>query len=100
MDKAHNDILEFAAGFGLPAAFLWWGLLAWLVVICGRGVIVRRRYRMLPALGLAATILVAIHSIFDFSLQMPAVALTYAVILGIGVAQAFPTTKQMQGGEA
>jgi O-antigen ligase len=100
MDKAHNDILEFAAGFGLPAAFLWWGLLAWLVVICGRGVIVRRRHRMLPALGLAATILVSIHSIFDFSLQMPAVALTYAVILGMGVAQAFPTTKQMEGGEA
>jgi hypothetical protein len=42
-------------------------------------------------LTVAATALVGFHSIFDFSLQIPAIALTYAVILGLGVAQAAPT---------
>jgi O-antigen ligase len=96
MDKAHNDILEFVAGFGLPAAVLWWSALAWLVAICGRGIFTRKRHRVLPAVALGASILVAIHSIFDFSLQMPAIALTYAAILGLGAAQAFPTSQNVE----
>jgi O-antigen ligase len=97
MDKAHNDFLEFMAGFGLPAAILWWGLLVWLVLLCALGIFVRRRHRVLPAIALGASILVGIHSIFDFSLQMPAIALLYAAILGIGVAQAFPATGNLAG---
>jgi O-antigen ligase len=89
MDKAHNDYLELAAGWGIPAAMLWWGALVWLVWICLRGVIERRRNRLLPALAVGTSILVGIHSLFDFSLQMPAVALTYAAILGLGLAQSF-----------
>lgn len=91
IDKAHNDYLELAAGWGLPASILWWSALLWLAAICLRGLSARRQMRVYPALGVGATILVGIHSIFDFSLQMPAIALTYAAILGIGVAQAFPT---------
>jgi hypothetical protein len=41
-------------------------------------------------LAVGAAILVGVHSIFDFSLQMPAIAVTFAAILGLGVAQAFP----------
>jgi O-antigen ligase len=95
MDKAHNDFLEFMAGFGLPAAILWWGSLVWLALLCARGIFLRRRHRVLPATALGASILVAIHSIFDFSLQMPAIALLYAAILGVGVAQAFPATQNL-----
>lgn len=89
MDKAHNDYLELAAGWGLPAAILWWSALAWLAFLCVRGVFIRRHNRVFPMLAVGATILVAVHSIFDFSLQMPAIALTYATILGLGVAQSF-----------
>jgi O-antigen ligase len=89
MDKAHNDYLELTAGWGLPATLAWWGAFVWLVVICWRGFLHRRHDRVYPALAVAATILVAIHSLFDFSLQMPAISLTYATILGAGVAQAF-----------
>ena len=42
-----------------------------------------------PALGLAVTALAAIHAWFDFSLQMPAVAVTYAAILGVACAQSY-----------
>lgn len=87
MDKAHNDYLEFAAGIGLPAAMAWWTAMLWLIAICVRGFNVRRRNRHYSLLALSATALIGVHSLFDFSLQIPAIALTYAVILGMGVAQ-------------
>ncbi len=91
MNKAHNDYLELAAGWGLPAAALWWTALGLLLWRCLRGVYERRRRRLYPLVALAAAAAVGFHAIFDFSLQMPAIALTFATILGIGVAQAFPT---------
>ena len=91
MDKAHCDYLEFAAGLGLPAAIAWWSALAWLLFLCLRGVRIRRRNRLFPMIAVGATVVVAVHSSVDFSLQMPAVALLYATLLGLGVAQAFST---------
>jgi O-antigen ligase len=93
MDKAHCDYLEFAAGIGLPAAIAWWGALAWLFFLCLRGARIRRRNRVYPIAAIGATVLVAVHSSVDFSLQLPAVALVYAALLGIGVAQALPTRR-------
>jgi O-antigen ligase len=91
VDKAHNDYLELAAGWGIPAAVAWISALAWCAVLCMRGVFIRHRHRVYPLIATGATALVAFHSAFDFSLQIPAVALTYAMILGLGLAQAFPT---------
>ena len=91
MDKAHCDYLEFAAGIGLPAAIAWWTAVAWLALLCLRGVRVRRRNRVYPLAAMAASVLVGVHSSVDFSLQLPAVSLLYAALMGIGVAQAFPT---------
>ena len=93
MDKAHCDYLEFAAGLGLPAAIAWWLALIILAMLCLRGAIVRRRNQLYPLLGFGASVLVAVHSSVDFSLQMPAVALLYAVLLGIGVAQCESTRR-------
>ena len=91
MNKAHNDYLELAAGWGLPAAALWWTALGLLLWRCLRGVYERRRRRLYPLVAVAVAFAVGFHAFFDFSLQMPAIALTFATILGIGVAQAFPT---------
>jgi len=91
MDRVHNDYLELAAGWGLAAALLWCSAIVWLTWICARGVLTRRRNRVYPMLAVGAGVLVGAHSIFDFSLQMPAIALAYAAILGLGVAQAFST---------
>ena len=91
MDKAHSDYLEFAAGLGLPAALCWWGALVWAAVHMARGVFDRNRDRIYPLVGLGVTILLAVHSTVDFSLQIPAVATTYAAMLGLGLAQARPT---------
>jgi O-antigen ligase len=91
MDKAHNDYLELAAGWGLPAAILWLSAIGWSGWLCARGVLRRRRHRAYPMLAVGASVLVGVHSVFDFSLQMPAIAFTYACILGLGLAQAFST---------
>ena len=92
-DKAHNTYLEniFELGW-LQASALFLSII-WLALICLRGVWVRQRNWLYPALGFAASILVGVHAFMDFSLQIPAVAYTYALILGAGVAQSFPTRR-------
>lgn len=89
MDKAHCDYLEFAAGIGLPAAIAWWCAMAWAFGLCLRGVRNRGRHRVYSLVAVGATALVAVHSSVDFSLQLPAVGLSYATLMGLGLAQAF-----------
>ena len=60
-------------------------------VKAGDKLTIRRRNRIYPVAALGATAVIAFHSAFDFSLQIPAIALTYAVILGLGVSQSFAT---------
>lgn len=86
-DQAHNDYLQAAAELGLPAAgalwlavFLVWGL-------CLAGALIRRRRRLYPLVASTVGVLVGLHALTDFSLLMPAVAMTFAAILGIGCAQ-------------
>ena len=87
VDLAHNDYLENILELGVPAAAVFYGMLVLLVARCVRGVFRRRRDAIFPCAALGATALVGSHSAIDFSMQMPAVAVTYAVILGLGVAQ-------------
>lgn len=86
-DKAHNTYLESALELGLPAAIALIVSVGWLTAIAMTGVRTRRRDRVYPALGVAATILIGLHSLLDFSLQIPAVAVLYTFLLGLAVAQ-------------
>jgi O-antigen ligase len=87
VDRAHNDYLELAAGLGLPAAVAWVLGLTWIVFQCGRGALRRHRRRVYSVTAVAAAALVGVHSFFDFSLQIPAVSVIFAVIMGVGLAQ-------------
>ena len=92
-DKAHNTYLENIFELGmLPALALFLAIIL-PALVCVRGVWVRRRDWLYPALGVAASVLVGAHALVDFSLQIPAVALTYALIMGAAVAQSIPTRK-------
>jgi O-antigen ligase len=91
VDRAHNDYLEFTMGVGIPAAIAWLIALLILVVQCVLGALRRHRRRGYAITALGATLLVGFHSLFDFSLQMPAVAILYATLLGIGLGQSQPT---------
>jgi O-antigen ligase len=88
-DKAHNTYLENIFELGWPAALALFACIAWLGLVCLRGVSQRGRDWVYPATGLAATVLVGIHSFMDFSLQMPGVAITYACIMGVACAQSY-----------
>ncbi|WP_132464800.1 O-antigen ligase family protein [Rhodovulum marinum] len=86
---AHNTYLENAFEFGLPAAVLFFAALGLIGTRLLRGLRTRRRFQSVPALAFACFTVAAFHSLFDFSLQIPAIAATFAAILGIGWAQAF-----------
>lgn len=92
LDRAHNTYLENAFELGWPAALVLFAVIALLFLICIRGLRQRGRDWIYPATGISATVLVAIHAYFDFSLQMPAVAMTYACILGVASAQSYSSS--------
>lgn len=98
-DKAHSSYLEMAVEGGLPALVLLLTLFAMMIWRCGSGLLRRRQELALPALGLAATALVGIHALVDFSLQIPAVAATYAYLMGIAYAQSWPTQAERAAAE-
>lgn len=87
VDLAHNDYLENMLELGVPAALLLFAIVLYLAARCVSGVFRRRRDVIYPCAGAASTVLIGLHSAFDFSMQIPAVAISYAVILGVGVAQ-------------
>jgi O-antigen ligase len=90
--QAHNDYLQLVSDTGLVGA----ALLIWLVAAATRRV-------LLPALrppdgraawtttALAAAVFaMLVHSVFDFNLQIPAVAALFAVLAGMLVAAVEP----------
>lgn len=85
-DHAHNDYLEFASDTGLlGAALLFLPILYLFVKMISRFLDDPRRYRRSVTLAcIGSTLALIIHSISDFNLQIPANALIFAVILGIG----------------
>jgi len=88
-DRAHNTWLENLFELGVPAALALFLAIGGLVLTCLKGV--RRRHRdwAFPAVGVAASVLVGVHAMLDFSLQLPAVAILYACIMGVACAQSF-----------
>lgn len=88
-DKAHNTYLENALELGVPAAVLLNLSLLLLVLQTARGVRNRRRGWTIPAIGVSASVLLGLHSLVDFSLQMPAIAALYACIMGMAVSQSW-----------
>ena len=92
-DMAHNTYLENIFELGLLQAFALFAAIALVALICVRGVWLRRKHWIYPAIGFAASLLVGVHALVDFSLQIPAVAYTYALMLGAAAAQAQPSRK-------
>ncbi|WP_417518349.1 O-antigen ligase family protein [Minwuia sp.] len=91
ISKAHNSYLEFAADAGIPALILLLVLYAGVLLACFRGIRARQQDAGYPGIALAAGALVGLHALVDFSVQIPAVACLFALLLGVGYSQAFPT---------
>jgi len=86
VDHAHNDYLEFAADTGLVGvALLFLPILYLFFKMIISFLVDPRRYRPAVTLGcIGSTLGMLIHSATDFNLQIPANALIFAVVLGIG----------------
>jgi O-antigen ligase len=87
-DIAHNTLLEIAADMGVPIACLvavsW--IITFLVLIYG--VWRQRRDRLVLIAPLAIGLLAVLHSLIDFSLQIPGYAIVVLALVGAGLAQA------------
>lgn len=81
-DKAHSTYLEIGVEMGIIITgmiLLVTAVLIWRFVI---GIRERRNHYEMPSMGLAITLLMALHSTFDFPLQIPAIlALVVAVLV-------------------
>ena len=86
VDHAHNDYLEFASETGVPGlALLFLPILYLFVRMIISFLDDPHRYRRSVLLGcIGSTLALLIHSVTDFNLQIPANALIFAVVLGIG----------------
>ena len=89
--EAHSTYLELAAELGLPAATLLIGVVATIAGLCLVGAARRRRARIYPCVGFAAAMLVGLQALFDFAIQIPAVAVTFVALAGVGFAQCYRT---------
>jgi len=82
--RAHNVYLEKAFELGLPAALAFYAALGIIAIRLYKGTRRRVINKQYSAFALSALIVAAVHSIFDFSLQIPAIAALLAFIIGIG----------------
>jgi len=91
VDYAHNTYIETILELGLV------GFVALLIChlgmfyICAGGIKRRTGGYIYPAAGIGIIVLVSVHSLFDFSIEIPAVAVTYSALLGACVAGSWPS---------
>jgi O-antigen ligase len=92
-DIAHNTLLEIASDMGVPIAALV--VIAWGMIFAAlvHGVRVRRYDRIFPVAALALGILAVLHSLIDFSLQIPGYAIMALAVVGAGLTQSFAASK-------
>jgi O-antigen ligase len=88
-DIAHNTLLEIAADMGIPIAVLV--VAGWAIIFATltRGVIMRKRGLVFPVAALTVALVAVLHSLVDFSLQIPGYSIVALALIGAGLAQSF-----------
>lgn len=98
--RAHNEYLDNALGLGIPAASALVLAIALIGLRCFRGSLTRRRDVYYPAAGCAIAVFIGVHSLVDFTMQVPAVAATFALLLGTCCAQSWSSLARNSDGRA
>jgi uncharacterized membrane protein len=89
-DYAHSTLLEIAFEMGIPvAAIIAFGALASIFILMRAAVTTSERgdRRVIAAIAGIAT-LSYLHSMIDFSLQIPGYFVVFGILLGCGLARA------------
>jgi hypothetical protein len=88
-DAAHSTPLELASEVGIPLALLV--ATGWIVmfVVLAKGVFGRRRDVIIPLAAAATACLSLLHSMLDFTLQVPGYSIPFFALFGAGLAQSF-----------
>jgi hypothetical protein len=97
-DLAHSTPLETMVEVGVPMALVGFAivLIPWGVSLYG-ALTRRRAHRYLPGAAFAVAAVAILHSMVDFSLQMPANGFVVSAMLGMGWAQAFGRRERSRG---
>ncbi len=95
IDHAHNTYLEMMLELGVIGFAVLMISFITVNIIFIKGMLRRQKDYIFPLTGFAVSVVVATHSLFDFSLEMPAIALTYSVILGVCCAQSWSTRERL-----
>lgn len=89
-DVAHSTPLETVVELGVFAAIPAFLIVLLPCAVCLRGAVKRRpSRRYLPAAAFSVAAVPILHSLVDFSLQIPAIAFVTAALLGMGWSQSF-----------
>jgi O-antigen ligase len=94
-DKAHNTYLELVLELGWVGFILLMGAILLIIGTILSGIVRRRRDTIYPIVGLGTTVLIGTHSMLDFSVQMPAIAVIYSAILGVAFAQSWRSDRPL-----
>jgi O-antigen ligase len=93
-DYAHNTYLETVFELGFPAALALFYCFLKITWLCFKGFLMRKKDMIYSAIGVAATVLIGVHSLVDFSMQIPAVPYVYSLLMGVACAQSFSSSAQ------
>ena len=89
-DLAHSTPLETMVEVGVPIALAGYAVVLIPCAVALYGALTRRRaHRYLPGAAFCVAVVPILHSMVDFSLQMPAIAFVVSALLGMGWTQAF-----------
>jgi O-antigen ligase len=97
-DKAHNTYLENGVELGVPGELLLFIATISAFLGCLLGARASNPGRGISCVGVGATTLVGLHALVDFGVQIPAVAVIFAFLLGTALAQSVrvvPTMTEM-----
>jgi O-antigen ligase len=90
-ELAHSTPLELAADLGIPLAAAIG--LGWILILAllTRAAWRRRRDGIVPLVALSVALIGLLHSMVDFSLQIPGYAIVAFAVVGVGLGQSFRT---------
>lgn len=99
-DKAHNFYLDGVIALGVAFIIAACACLTALISTYASGYKNRRSMRIYPIAGLATVVLVGVHSLVDFSLQIPGLAAFYAAIAALTICISVGRNTQGRGGKS